>query len=119
MEVAQPLELGWQPARSRLHGDRAGGRQQLPGLAEVAGQGVLARAGPGPGVGAALEQLGQGRDRVGGGQAVAPLAAARVELVVAEQPVPVGGQQVDRVDQEVGDRVGDEPVEADPEPSPA
>jgi hypothetical protein len=48
---------------------------------------------------------------------VAPLAAARVELVVAEQPVPVGGQQVDRVDQEVGDRVGDEPVEADPDPA--
>jgi hypothetical protein len=45
---------------------------------------------------------------------VAPLAAARVEAVVAEQPVPVAGQQVDRLDQVVGHGVGDEVVEADP-----
>ena len=72
VEVAQPLELGRQPARPRLRGERTGGPEQRPGLPEVAGQGVLA----------------EGRHRVGRCQAVAPLAAVGVEPVVAEQPVP-------------------------------
>jgi hypothetical protein len=45
------------------------------------------------------------------------VAGARVEGVVDEQPVPVPAQQVDRLDQEVGDGVADEVVEAEPDPA--
>jgi hypothetical protein len=108
VEVAQPLQLGGEPAAAV---DRAGRRrgQQHPGLAELEGQDLLGvggtRAGSGPAAAGTVEQVGEGRLRVGRGAVMAPVAAARVEAVVAEQPVAVAGQQVDRLDQVVADGV--------------
>ncbi|HEY6794836.1 MAG TPA: hypothetical protein VI248_09145 [Kineosporiaceae bacterium] len=48
---------------------------------------------------------------------VAPQAALRIEAVVAEQAPAVGGEQVDGIDEVVGDGVGEEVVEVDPHPA--
>jgi hypothetical protein len=98
VEVAQDLEGGGEAGRSVVHRVRPG-RQQEPGLLKVAGERVLAHEGPLPVVVGRADggcvQVGEGDRRLGRPAALPPQAGAGVEPVVAEQPVAVGGDQID------------------------
>ena len=119
-EPAQRFEVFGQAGGAVVDVVRAG-CQQLAGLAQVAGQGFLAgpRA-PGGGVQCAVGcvvQVAQAQRRLRWAVAVAPQPGVGVEPVVGQQPVAVGGDQVDCVDEVAGDGAGDEVVEVDPGPA--
>ena len=91
------------------------------GLRQVAGEGLLAGLAAAPGVGhlavRAVADVGQGDRWPGRPGGVPPQAGTRVEPVVREQPVTVGGDQLDRGGDEAGRGLRDEVVEVDPGPA--
>ena len=120
MEPAHALEVGGQARRSVVQTVGEGG-QQGPCVGELSGQDVFAGADAvvgegGPSVGFP-GQVGQAQGWACGSPAVVPSAGVRVEAVVGQGTVTVGGDQVDGVDEVVADGVADEVVEVDADPA--
>ena len=104
------------PRRGCCRGGRPAGRGPRGGGRRAHSPPGRARVGAGD-AGRGVADVGQVQRRLAEPGVVAPEAGARVEAVVGQQPVAVGGEQVDGVDEVVGDGVGDEVVEVDPGPA--
>lgn len=94
-------------------------QQQCPGLIQVAAQRLLpggvvvVRIGQGAVGVVQLTQAQRGFDRT---STVAPQTCVLLEVVVLDEPVPVVGDQFDRLHDVGENRFGDEVVEVDPHP---
>lgn len=93
----------------------------VAGGVQISGESVLphdrSRRRPGDRPGIGQPQVGQPDRGHRRGGVVAPQAGARVEPVVAQQPVPVIGDNPDGLGEVVGDGIGDEVVKVDTDPA--
>ena len=119
-EPAQSLEVGAQPCRPVVDGGRACGQQRV-GLPKIAREGVFTCLRAAVRVGhrpvRAVGHFRQPQRRPRAAASMAPQAGARVETVVGQQPVPLRGQQVDRIRDVAGGGGGDEVIEVDARPA--